>query len=213
MIHFTILGIPVRVEPWFWLTMALIGESFRTADGSTGIMHTVAFVFAGFLSILIHELGHALTIRKYGLPTSITLQAFGGYAAYPAGRLSRKQSFWVTFAGPAVQLTLGVLLIFLARAISIPDGSLFEPFLVYLISVSIFWAIFNCFPIYPMDGGHMLGALLGPQRQKIVHIIGIICSIALALAGYFMLQSFFLPIFMGLFAYQNWQALQATSSQ
>lgn len=124
MIHFTILGIPVRVEPWFWLTMALIGESFSAAE-----------------------------------------------------------------------------------------GSLFGPFLMYLITVSIFWAVFNCFPIYPMDGGQMLAAILGPQRQKLVHIIGLVCAVTLGLVGYFMLQSFFLPIFMALFAWQNWQALQAHPSK
>ena len=210
MIHFSIFGIPVRVEPWFWITMALIGGGMRATD-SLGMILVLVFVFAGFLSILLHELGHALTIRKFGLPTSITLQAFGGFASYPAGKLTRMQSFLVTFAGPAVQLSLGLLLLLLMRFINIPEGSLFGPFLGYLITVSIFWAIFNCFPIYPMDGGQMLAAIVGPKRQKIVYLVGIICAVGLGAVGYFMLQSFILPIFMGLFAWQNWQAFQAHS--
>ena len=136
MLRFSILGIPVQVQFWFWITMAFIGGGLHAAN-STEILLVVVFMFAGFLSILVHEMGHALMIRKYGLPTSITLQAFGGFASYPAGRLDRKQSFIVTAAGPGVQFILGLLLIGLARVLNIPEGSLFGPFLRDLILVSI----------------------------------------------------------------------------
>ncbi len=208
MLNFTILGIPVRVQPWFWITMALLGGGL-SANDSTSMMLVLVFVFAGFLSILVHELGHALTIRKFGLPATITLQSFGGFASYPAGKLSRKESFIVTFAGPAGQFALGILLIFVGRMLPIPEGSLFGPFLHYLITISIIWAIFNCFPIYPLDGGQMLAAVLGPKRQKIVHLIGFGTAATLAVAGYMLYNSIFLPVFMALFAWQNWQAYQA----
>jgi Zn-dependent protease len=211
MLHFSILGIPIRIEPWFWITMAFIGGGLG-ASSSIDIMLVLVFMFAGFLSILIHELGHAVMIRKYGLPTSITLQAFGGYAAYPAGRLSRKQSFLVTAAGPGVQLVFGILLIVLARYLSIPDGSLFYPFLRDLIWVSIAWSILNCLPVYPMDGGQMLAAVLGPKKQRYVHLISSIVALVIGLAGYFFLGTILLPIFMALFAWQNWQAFQAASA-
>jgi Zn-dependent protease len=209
MIHFTILGIPVRIEPWFWITMAFIGGGLHAAN-SMDILLVLVFMFAGFLSILVHELGHALTIRRFGLPTSITLQSFGGYAAYPAGRLNRRQSFLVTAAGPALQFTFGVVLIALARNLGIPAGSLFGPFLSDLIWVSLAWAVLNCLPIYPMDGGQMLAAVLGPQRQKYVHLIGAIIALVIGFAGYFFLQAILLSVFMGLFAWQNWQAYQAS---
>jgi len=208
MIRFTILGIPVQVQPWFWITMALIGGGL-SAGNSMEIMLVLVFIFAGFLSILTHELGHALMIRKYGLPTTIVLQAFGGLAAYPAGRLGRKESFIVTAAGPAVQFALGVLLVVLARFLPIPDGSLFGPFLTYLIWVSLAWSVLNCLPVYPMDGGQMLAAVLGPQRQHYVHLISAVVAVAVGLAGYFFLSTILLPIFMALFAWQNWQSFQA----
>ncbi|MDQ8193033.1 hypothetical protein QEH59_01255 [Coraliomargarita sp. SDUM461004] len=212
MIHFTILGIPVRVEPWFWLTMAFIGGGLH-ASNSLDILLVLVFIFAAFLSILIHELGHALTIRKYGLPTSITLQSFGGFAAYPAGRLNRKQSFIVTAAGPALQFSLGVALIFLSRSIATPEGSLFGPFLRDLIWVSIVWSILNCLPIYPMDGGQMMAAILGPRKQRYVHLLSVIVAVLIGVAGYFFLGTILLSVFMGLFAWQNWQAYQATSTR
>ncbi|MEC8614770.1 MAG: site-2 protease family protein [Verrucomicrobiota bacterium] len=209
MIQFSILGIPVRVEPWFWITMAFIGGGLHAAN-STDILLVLVFVFAGFLSIMIHELGHALTIRKYGLPAAITLRAFGGYASFPAGKLDRKQSFVVTAAGPALQFVFGVLLIVLAPTISIPEGSLFLPFLRDLIWVSIAWSILNCLPVYPMDGGQMMAAILGPKKQHNVHLISSIVAVIIGVAGYLYLGTILLPIFMGLFAWQNWQSYQAS---
>ncbi len=210
MLRFSLFGIPVTVQPWFWLTMALIGGGLR-ASNSTEIMLVAIFAVAGFISILIHELGHALMIRKYGLPTSITLIAFGGYASYPAGKLDRKQSFLVTIAGPGVQLALGILLIMLSGVIQIPEGSLFGPFLYYLIVVSIIWAVLNCLPIHPLDGGQMLAAILGPQKQRYVHLVGAIVAVVAGLAGYLYLQTILLPIFMAFFAWHNWQSFQTGS--
>lgn len=210
MLQFSILGIPVRVEPWFWITMAFIGGGLH-ATNSTDILLVLVFVFAGFLSIMIHELGHALTIRRYGLPAAITLQAFGGYASFPVGKLDRKQSFVVTAAGPVLQFVFGVLLIVLVPCISIPEGSLFLPFLRDLIWVSIAWSILNCLPVYPMDGGQMMAAILGPKKQHFVHLISSIVAVAVGIAGYLYLGTILLPIFMALFAWQNWQSYQATS--
>ena len=212
MLQFSILGIPVRVEPWFWITMAFIGGGLH-ATNSTDILLVLVFVFAGFLSIMIHELGHALTIRIYGLPAAITLQAFGGYASFPVGKLDRKQSFVVTAAGPVLQFVFGVLLIVLVPSISIPEGSLFLPFLRDLIWVSIAWSILNCLPVYPMDGGQMMAAILGPKRQHNVHLISSIVAVIIGVAGYLYLGTILLPIFMALFAWQNWQSYQATSPQ
>lgn len=209
MIRFSILGIPVSVQPWFWVTMVFIGGGLH-ASNSLQIMLVGIFAFAGFLSILIHELGHALMIRKYGLPTSITLVAFGGFASYPSGRLNRKQSFLVTAAGPGVQFVFGLLLIVLAQLIEIPEESLFGPFLSNLIIVSIFWSVLNCLPIFPLDGGQMLAAVLGPQKQRYVHLTGVIVAVALGLGGYFYLGTILLPIFMAFFAWQNWQSFQAS---
>ena len=212
MIQFSILGIPVRVEPWFWITMAFIGGGLH-ATNSSDILLVLVFVFAGFLSIMIHELGHALTIQRYGLPAAITLQAFGGYASFPVGKLDRKQSFVVTAAGPALQFVFGVLLIILAPNLSIPEGSLFLPFLRDLIWVSIAWSILNCLPVYPMDGGQMMAAILGPMKQHYVHLISSIVAVAVGIAGYLYLGTILLPIFMALFAWQNWQSYQASSPQ
>ena len=103
-----------------------------------------------------------------------------------------------------------MLLIVLAKFIVIPEGSLFGPFLRDLIVVSIIWAVLNCLPVYPMDGGQMLAAVLGPKKQAYVHLISAIVAVIIGVGAYFYLGSFLLPIFMALFAWTNWQSFQAS---
>lgn len=207
MLSFTLFGIPVRIELWFWITMAFLGGAIH-AQTSYEMLLVVMFMLAGLISILVHEFGHALTIRKFGLSTSITLQAFGGFASYPAGILTRKQSFLVTAAGPALQLVLGIGVLILSRVIQVPEGSLLNGLIHYLIWISIVWAIFNCFPIYPLDGGQMMAAVLGPRRQKYVHLISAFCAVTIGLLAFAKLGTWLLPLFMVMFAWQNWQSFQ-----
>ncbi len=63
MFRFTIFGIPVEVQPFFWITLIILGGA-SGADSKAAIFEIVLFVLAGFVSIMVHELGHALTARK-----------------------------------------------------------------------------------------------------------------------------------------------------
>ena len=207
MFSFRLFNIPVHVHPWFWVTLALIGGGLRAND-TLSMLLVVMFVLAGFISILVHELGHASMIRKYGLPTEIHLVAFGGFARYPSGQLNRKQSFLVTAAGPGMQLALGALVLLILTIVPVPQGSLLRSLLGYLVLVSLFWSVLNCLPISPLDGGQMLAAILGPQRIHLVYLIGLVTSVAIGLAAFFLLKAWILLIFMGFFAYQNWQQFQ-----
>ena len=205
MFRFNIFGIPVTIEPWFWATMAFIGGILQ-ANTAERLLMVALFVMAGFISILIHELGHALTIRKFGLPTQITLSAFGGYATHPAGVLSRTQSFLVTAAGPAIQIVFGVIVWIISERMIFPSGQI-HYFVNILWIISLIWAIFNCLPIFPLDGGQMLAAILGPRRAKGLHLTGIVCAVVVGIWG-FSAGYTLAAIFMGLFAYQNYQMLQ-----
>ncbi|MEY5020317.1 MAG: hypothetical protein RLZ22_1405, partial [Verrucomicrobiota bacterium] len=162
---------------------------------------------AGFISILIHELGHALTARKFGAYSSIVLQAFGGIAQHSGVRLSRPQSFAVTAAGPLLQIVLG-----LAVWYSLPQLTELKPHALYffhtLMSISFIWAALNLLPILPLDGGQMLHAILGPKRQSITLWTTIICATLIGAFVFLQTKSVIFPIFMGLFAWQAWQALK-----
>ena len=168
MVRFRLFGIPITVLPWFWISLALIGSS-RISD-SSDVFKVILFVLAGFISILVHELGHGLTIKKFGAPTEIVLQAFGGFATYPRNRFNRKQDFLVTAAGPAIQLALGGLILILYRNLSEEmTFTMGGHFLYVLYLISFIWAIFNLVPVYPLDGGQLLNAVLGPKLKKLTH--------------------------------------------
>ena len=209
MLEFTLLKIPIRVEPAFWITLGLLG--FLSSQGAPGgmevvLMSSILFVMAGFISILIHELGHALMIKKYKLPTEIVLSSFGGYATHPAGILTRIQSFLVTLAGPALQIVFGLAVLMISRNLDLPN-SMIQLFITFLIWVSIAWAILNCIPVLPMDGGRMLEAALGPRRVKLTYTISMLVAVSACVYGFSIGQPF-IGIFMAMFAFQNYQTLE-----
>ncbi len=204
MVRFQLFGIPITILPWFWLTLALIGSG--SISSSDDLFRLVLFILAGFLSILIHELGHGLTIKKFGAETQIVLQAFGGFATYPTNRFNRRQDFLITAAGPAIQLLLGGIVLLILRTVPMEE-SMGHYFLVILMSISFFWAFFNLVPVFPLDGGQILNAILGPKRKTATHVIGIVAAILLGLLA-LQFKMILGTLFMGFFAYQNFQLLQ-----
>ncbi|MGJ8677482.1 MAG: metalloprotease [Akkermansiaceae bacterium] len=202
MFEFKLLGIPVRVELWFWITLAFISGKWNIQSPEQ-ILDLVLFMLAGFFSILIHEFGHALMIKKYGHFTQVVLSNFGGYATMPRGVLSRKQSFLVTAAGPAIQVLAGAIMLLVIFPL-LPSAALIKNFGYYFFFVSFFWAAINCIPIYPLDGGQMLAAIMGPKRSKTVHLIGMLLAGGVGIWA-LTSGSFLLTAFMGMFAYQNYQ--------
>lgn len=206
MIRFSVFGIPVTVQPFFWITLALIGGALR-ADSALAILFVCLFLMAGFLSILIHELGHALTARKFGAYSEITLQAFGGYAAYHGVRLTRPQSFAVTAAGPLLQIVAG-LAVYLSFPLLPPVSREIAYLLQTFVWISIFWAVLNMLPILPLDGGQLLNAVLGPQRIRVTLWVTIICACVVGILMYQRTGSIIFPIFLAMFAWQAWQALR-----
>ncbi len=210
MIQFSLFNIPVRVQPWFWITLALIGGAFR-ANSKEALFSMLLFMLAGFISILVHELGHALTAKYFGKRVEIVLQAFGGYAAYSGGGpLSKLQTLAITAAGPAIQILLGV-------AVMIPTESFDglseqgEKFFTILYVISFLWAILNLLPVLPMDGGRLMETILGPHRIRLTLKISIAVAILVAILGLKFTGSFLLPMFMGLMAYESYKALKEVS--
>ena len=206
MIRFSIFGIPVEVQPFFWVTLVILGGAIG-ADSAAEVFRILLFVLAGFFSVLIHELGHALTARSFGATTGIVLQAFGGYAAYSGVRMSRWQSFLVTAAGPAIQIALGVAVYFLLQSLPEVSNHGFY-FLKILMMISFVWAILNLLPVLPLDGGQMLNSALGPKRIKLTLIISIVVAVTVGLLMFLKTQSILFPVFLGMFAWQSFQALK-----
>jgi len=206
MFRFSIFGIPVEVQPFFWVSLVLLGGADR-ADSMIGIFRVLLFVLAGFISILTHELGHALTARAFGAQSAISLQAFGGYAVHSGTNFKRWQNFLITAAGPLVQIALALATFLLLNSLDTlkPEG---EYFLRILMIISFFWAVLNLLPVVPLDGGHMLSSVLGPARIKITLWTTIIVAVVVGLWMFTQYSSFIFPIILGMYAWQAHQALR-----
>jgi Zn-dependent protease len=177
-LNFSIAGIPVRVHPLFWVLSFLFGFS------ANNILYTFIWVFAIFLSILIHELGHAFAFRYYGLRSSIVLHFMGGLTvpesvSWGSGwaniALRPREEIVISLAGPfsgflfAALIILGVVIsggsiginwllgfIPLPTLGSLPFGGAILSVLIYiLLSVNVFWGLINLVPVYPLDGGNV----------------------------------------------------------
>ncbi len=206
MIRFRIFNIPVTVQPFFWITLALIGGALRI-DSREGMIYLLFFLAAGFVSIMVHELGHALMAVKFGARTEIVLQAFGGYAAYSGVRMSRAQSAMITAGGPALQLVLGSLAYWLFKSgPDLPHNALLFLWLIFVISY--IWAILNLFPVLPLDGGRLVEAALGPRLVKVTLMISLVTAAAVGIMAWVTFRQPFLAIFMGYFAWLSLKELQ-----
>ncbi len=209
MISFSVFNIPVRVLPWFWVTLVLIGGGLY-ADSRQAILELLLFVIAGFVSILVHELGHALAAKRFGNQVHIVLQAFGGYAAYSGAPQTRPRSLMITAAGPAIQIVLGIGALVLAKTLpSLNQNSFY--FLYMLGAISLIWAILNLLPVLPLDGGRLVESALGPARRNLALWISCLTGAGVAVLSFFYFGQWFVAIFMGMFAYQSFKALREPS--
>lgn len=205
MIRFSLFGIPVEIQPWFWITLALIGGVLGV-DNAQAMLFTALFVLAGAISVLVHELGHALTGRAFGAPTAIVLHAFGGFATFPGGSFTRGQNFAVSAAGPAVQLVLAAVAWLVLAKVRLPTPAAVS-FVLALHWVSLYWALLNLVPVIPLDGGQMMQSLLGPRRLRLALRISMVTAIVLAAGMFLLSRSIIFPILLASFAWQNHQLL------
>ena len=144
-----------------------------------------------FVSILLHELGHAVVALRHGLRTrSITLFIFGGVAQLEKDPKDGRAELWMAAAGPLVSLALAGL--FYAFA-SLPFvGASAAAVAKYLALINLILALFNLVPAFPMDGGRLLrGALWGPlgkaRATRIASGAGTLFAFFLIFAGVFSL--------------------------
>ena len=217
MIRFRLFGFPVTVEPWHWAILAFCGGALGIKE-SEDLLPVLLFMAAGVVSILIHELGHALTMRVFGgRHISIVLHGWGGYAISQGAPFSRGQHILISLAGPLLQVACGLLvLIALIMSAATSSGSTgLEAGPVYqllysFIDVSLFWAVLNLIPVYPMDGGQILRGILGPRRIQLTFQISIIVAIVVGLLSYRFLGTYLLPIFMVFSVVENYKALKRT---
>lgn len=206
MIRFRLFGISVTIEWMFWVIGVLFGYSFFTTPGREGLITAAIWMVVWLGSFLVHEMGHALTFRKFGgREPRIHLYGFGGYAN-ATGYFTRGQRFLITAAGPAVEIAAGVIALVILRESELSSHYL-RVFLYLFSFICIFWGLFNLIPVYPLDGGQIVDAVLGKGMvvtAKVSVVAGIIAAVVLFAVFDLKIAAFFI----GYLAFQNWQRLQ-----
>src|SRR5258705_2386635 len=161
-----VAGIDLKIHVTFLIFLAWIGFTYYNVGGRDAAVQGVVFIVALFLCVLLHELGHALTARSFGIRTpDITLLPIGGVARLERIPSEPKQELAIAIAGPLVNVAIAAVLIFAVRAqVAFSDlADLNTPrvaMLAKLASVNIFLVLFNLIPAFPMDGCRGFRALL-----------------------------------------------------
>ncbi|MBS1873964.1 MAG: site-2 protease family protein [Acidobacteria bacterium] len=202
-------GIDVYVHATFLLLLGWVAVAHRSSGRAA--LEGVAFTLAIFACVLLHELGHALAARRFGIPTrDITLLPIGGVARLARMPKEPARELVVALAGPAVNVVISVgLFAWLAATggwaplaqLGVAGG----PFLERLAIANAGLALFNLIPAFPMDGGRILRALVAlrtdyARATRIASRIGQGMAILFGIAGLFgnpMLLFIALFIWMG----------------
>ena len=162
---FRIAGIQLRIHVTFVLLIAWLAFGYYAQGGSPAAAEGVIFVLLLFLCVVLHEFGHALAAKAFGINTpDITLLPIGGVARLERMPEEPKQELLIAVAGPAVNVVI-------ALGLFVAGGSFINPFVnpaapegVGLVSqlliINVLLVAFNLLPAFPMDGGRVLRALL-----------------------------------------------------
>lgn len=184
-----ISGIKLRVHWTFLLLPVYIYYATRMAGSGVGAaVMSVVFVLAIFGCVLLHELGHALAARQFGIPTrDITLLPIGGVAALERMPRNPFQELWIAIAGPLVNVVIATLL-FLGYAAGLLGVSPQESFWYQLAWANVALVVFNMIPAFPMDGGRVLRSVLAMftdwvQATSIAVSVGKFAAVAFGLLG------------------------------
>ena len=211
-------GIDVHVHATFWLLLVWVGlAQYRSGGSIAAAVPEIAFVLAVFGIIVLHELGHALTARRFGIATrDITLLPIGGVARLERMPREPRQELLIALAGPAVNFALaGMLYLALAatggvrsvaEAASLDAGFLSRALPARLIGINIWLAVFNLIPAFPMDGGRVLRAALAMRSGNYARAteqaarIGRAFALLFGVLGLFVVGNPFL-VFVALFVW------------
>ena len=205
-----IFGIDVRMHITFALLIIWVALiHWRQGQSVTAAVAGVIFILAIFLCVLLHEFGHALTARRYGIQTrDIILLPIGGVARLERLPTNPLQELWVALAGPAVNIVIAAVLFVWLKltsafepigAITITTGPFFERILM----VNLFLVAFNMIPAFPMDGGRVLRAVLA-SRIEYSRATQIAASIGQGIAVFFGFLGLFFNPFLLFIAFFVW---------
>lgn len=220
-----IAGVDLRIHATFLLAIGwLLVNHWMTAKSMDVMLAGIAFIVALFACVVLHEVGHAIATRKFGIQTRrITLLPIGGVARLERMPEEPIQELWVALAGPAVNLAIaGLLYVWLTLThqwapfswLGIAAG----PFVERLLMANLWLMLFNLIPAFPMDGGRVLRALLAsrmtyPKATQVAASMGQALAFTFGFVGLFTNPVLlFIALFVWIGATQQASAAQIKSA-
>lgn len=209
---FRIAGFPVFAEPSL-LILLILFLVLGASGGAAGTIWGLIFAVVAVGSIILHELGHAMAVRRLGYGESvIVLHGLGGLTQW-RGEASRRDRILISLAGPGVNVVLGSIALVIVLITGLPDEFLARSAVQAWLFVNLGWAAFNLMPIWPLDGGHVTRYALAtpgrPQREtlRLSLTISMVAAGLLIAAGLYYRQ-LFVAILLGFILFSNYQEYQ-----
>ena len=212
----TLFGIPVYVHTTFLLLMGFILLMQWREDGNlVAAIGGVLFILAIFATVVLHELGHAVTARRFGIRTKdITLLPIGGIARLERMPDVPRHDLWVALAGPAVNLAIAAIVFSISTlagthpVLALPAAAVGT--IDRFVAINVWLAVFNLIPAFPMDGGRALRALLA-ERTNCVRATQIAASLGQGVALIFGVIGFLYNPFLVFIALLVWMGASGES--
>lgn len=207
--------IPIRIYPFFWLLIAIIGWI-----NSNSLMGTAIWAVVIFFSVLIHEFGHALTAVAFKQKAYIELVGLGGVTHRNGPKLKLWQDFIIVLNGPIAGFLLFLGAYYIRESMGEnPPSTLWTYTVIITMYANLFWTVINLLPIHPLDGGRLLSiileALFGMRGIKLALLFSSILSLLVSLVFFSMggLLAGSLFILLGFESYRAWKSSQTVSVQ
>ncbi len=206
-----VAGTDIKVHVTFLLLLAWVAYSAFAAGGTAGAIADTAYIVALFGCVLLHEFGHILTARRFGVRTpDVILLPIGGVARLERIPSEPKQELLIALAGPVVTFVIAAALYAVARA-SGQSPALWPPtlgsgsFAEQLMRINIWLLLFNLVPAFPMDGGRVLRSLLATRiglvrATRIAGAVGQMLAVGMGLIGLFLPNPILVLIALFVFA-------------
>ena len=205
----SVFGIPIQIHATFWLLLLWVAWMANRSGEPVGTQ--IGLVVGLFTCVVLHELGHALTAKLFGIRTSdITLYPIGGVSNLESMG-NAHQELLISIAGPAINVLIAIVLgmVLVARGeplipTDLEHGRL--SFLQWLLAGNIILALFNIMPAFPMDGGRILRAALAlfldrTRATQIAARVGQLMAVMMAVWG--VMEGNFVLLFIALFVFMG----------
>jgi|CZKU01.1.fsa_nt_gi Zn-dependent protease len=210
-LSFRLGKIPVRIAPSFFVMTVLLGMS------GTDLRVLVAWIAIVFVSVLVHELGHATMGLAFGLEPKIDLHGMGGTTSWAVPReLSTARRIAISLAGPGAGFAAAALVRFGIGPAAFPPAGIGAFVYRQLLAVNFEWGILNLLPMLPLDGGNVmaqgLNALTGGRGERAARVVSIaVAGLAIVAAALF--QSWWGALLAISFVATNWRGLKELSAR